>query len=111
MSRPRVARGHQPQFHGDKAVDDLLAMIAALAGEVAVLRERLDTHERLAQARGVFSRADVEAYEPDAEAVDARTKLRREIVENTFRVLRGDATPRGVDSYDAVVGTIEGGRS
>ncbi len=107
MNRPRVARGHQPQFHGDKAVDDLLAMIAALAGEVAVLRERLDTHERLAQARGVFTSREVESFEPDPDASEARAKLRREIVENTFRVLRGDASPRGVDSYSAVVDKIE----
>ena len=42
-------------FPGNPDVDRLLAMITALTGEIAILRARLDTHERLA-ARAVISR-------------------------------------------------------
>ena len=45
---PRTARGRRPYFFDDPNIDKLLAMIMALAGEVSVLPERLDTHEMLA---------------------------------------------------------------
>lgn len=59
---PRTARGRRPYFFDDPNVDKLLAMIMALAGEVSVLRERLDTHERLAAVGKRPSAAEVENY-------------------------------------------------
>ena len=41
--RPLAAKGRRPQFLDDPDSDRLLAMIMALTGELAVLRERLDT--------------------------------------------------------------------
>ena len=39
----------------------MLSMLMGLAGEVSVMRDRLDTVERLAEEKGVFGQADIEA--------------------------------------------------
>lgn len=68
--------------------DCLLAMIAALASELAVTRERLDTLERLS----VGAHA-VEAFVPEGTAIAERDTLRRRIIARVFRPLR-DAAAR-----------------
>ena len=47
------AKGRRPYFFDDPAVDKLLAMTMALAGELAVTRERLDTVERILAEKGL----------------------------------------------------------
>ena len=51
--RIHTAKGRRPYFFDDPDIDKLLAMIMALVGEVSVMRERMDTHERLAQKNEV----------------------------------------------------------
>ncbi len=62
------AKGKRPAYFADPAVDRVLSIVMALAGEVSVLRERLDTIERLLDANGSISRDDIETYEPDHSA-------------------------------------------
>ena len=45
----RKAKGRRPTYFDDPENDKLLAIVMALAGEVSVLRDRLDTVERLAE--------------------------------------------------------------
>ncbi len=71
--------------------DMLLAMVTALAGELAVLRERLDTSERLLDAAGVVSREKIEAFAPDAAATTEREALRKNLISRVFRPLRDAA--------------------
>lgn len=80
--------------------DRLLAMVTALASELAVVRERLDTVERLAEAAGVFQRGAIEHYVPDVAATAERDTLRRRIIDRVFRSLREAAarTSRGEPS-------------
>ncbi len=80
------AKGARPKFFDDPAVDRLLSIVLALAGEVAVVKERLDTVERLLDARGTISRADIEAYAPDRTAGHERGLMHREYA---ARILRG----------------------
>lgn len=62
------AKGKRPQYFDDPAEDRTLSIVLALAAEVSALRERLDTVERLLDANGTVSRADIEAYQPDSDA-------------------------------------------
>jgi hypothetical protein len=62
------AKGKRPAYFEDPAIDRVLSIVMALAGEVSVLRERQDTIERLLEAKGSISRADIETYVPDREA-------------------------------------------
>ncbi len=80
------ARGKRPAYFDDPAIDRLLSIVMALAAEVSVNRERLDTIERLLDARGVLSRADIEAYAPDREAGYERGLATRAFI---ARILRG----------------------
>ena len=87
MTRANLkAKGKRPDFLGDPEEEKMLSMLMAVIGEVSVLRERLDTVERLLEAKGTISRADIEAYEPDREAGQERGELIREYI---ARVMRG----------------------
>ncbi|MEZ5458909.1 MAG: hypothetical protein R3E65_06260 [Steroidobacteraceae bacterium] len=62
---PRTPKGERPQFSANPEVDRVMAIAMAIAGEVAVLRERLDTFETLSAARGSASTADVDGLRAD----------------------------------------------
>lgn len=80
------AKGKRPQYFEDPAIDRTLSIVMAIAGEVSVLRERLDTVERLLDAHGTVSRADIEAYQPDADAAYQRGLATKEYI---ARIMRG----------------------
>ena len=80
------AKGKRPAYFDDPALDRLLSILMALVGEVSVLRERLDTVERVLEAKGSLSREDIETYVPDHEAALERGGLTREYV---ARIMRG----------------------
>jgi hypothetical protein len=80
------AKGKRPQYFDDPAIDRILSILLAVVGEVAVLRERLDTVERLLDAKGTLSRADLETFEPDREAAYQRGLSTKEYI---ARVMRG----------------------
>jgi hypothetical protein len=80
------AKGKRPDFLDDPDAEKMLSMLMALVGEVSVLRERLDTVERLLETRGTISRADIEHYKPDLETGLERNRIVREYI---ARVMRG----------------------
>jgi hypothetical protein len=79
------AKGKRPQFL-DHEDDRILSILMALVGEVSVMRERMDTIERLLDAKGTISRADIESYAPDMETGRERNLL---IKEYLARIMRG----------------------
>jgi hypothetical protein len=85
-----VAKGKPPHFHDDRTVDQLMAMVVALTSELSILRDRLDTHERLAQTRGVFSPAEVDEFLPGPDAMQERSAQRTRLMRKVFRVIRED---------------------
>lgn len=85
--RSRVAKGRRPRFLEDPNSDKLLAMIVALSGEIAVLRERLDTYERLADQGELPSRQAIEGYDPSETIEDEREKDRAALLSRVFRVI------------------------
>lgn len=83
--RARVPKGERPTFFPDPAVDRLWWVMLAMLGEISTLRDRLDTHERLAARRGLYSPADVDSFEPSEEDTHSRTAEREALVERTLR--------------------------
>jgi hypothetical protein len=79
------AKGKRPQFL-DPEDDRMLSILMALVGEVSVMRERIDTIERLLDAKGTVSRADIESYTPDMDTGRERNLL---IKEYLARIMRG----------------------
>ena len=86
-SLPRKAKGQRPFFFDNPDVDKLLAMLMGLAGEVSVMRDRLDTIERLAAERELFSAADIEAYQPSTEVMNERARRRQEMLGEITRIV------------------------
>jgi len=63
------SKGGRPYFFDDPAVERVLNISMAIAAEVAVVRERMDTIERLLEAKGVLHQSEIEAFIPtDAQA-------------------------------------------
>ena len=93
--RRRFANGPpRPKYLSDADADRAVMMILALATEVSALRERLDTHERLAAGARLPEPAAVEAYAPDADVEAARAASRRSLIERITRVLLEPEAPR-----------------
>ena len=86
-TRIKTAKGQRPYFFDDPNIDKLLAMFMALVSEVAVLRERLDTHERLTEARVAANAANVETYEATDAADEERAEWRAAYVARVMRIL------------------------
>ena len=97
--RIRTAKGRRPYFFDDPDIDRLLAMIMALAGEVSILRERMDTHERLAQKKKPATHQAIEDYKPDETTEAFRAQWRADYIARILRIVqveldqikRGDA--------------------
>jgi len=68
--------------------DRMIGMIAALTSEVAVLRERLDTVERLAERAGVIERRQIEAFVADEQQQAERDDVRRRLIDKVLGPLR-----------------------
>ena len=85
--RIRTAKGHRPTFSPDESTDKLVAMLMALVGEVAVLRERLDTHERLAESEVWPRVASVESFAAADEVAAQRAEWRDAYVARIMRVI------------------------
>jgi hypothetical protein len=92
-----ASAGRRPYFFDDRDVDRLLAIVWAMAGELAVTRERLDTVERLLEERALLPREEIEMYRPDAAAAAERGRWQMEYVARLLRILQQemDAMQRG----------------
>jgi hypothetical protein len=82
------AKGAQPSFFKDPAVDTLYAMVVTLTEEISVLRERLDTHERLAEQNKPSTCQAVEDYVADQEIAECRDEARRKLVQRVMRPVK-----------------------
>ena len=79
-------KGRNPHFFDDPNTDRLLTMIMELASEVSVLRDRLDTNERLAANKGLYTDAEIESYRPSDEEAAQRSAWRSRFLD---RLLKG----------------------
>lgn len=86
----RRAKGKRPHFINDPAVERVLSITMAIAGELSVARERLDTLEKLLIARGVLSETDIDSFVPDEAAQTARNEWGRAYIARVLRILDQD---------------------
>jgi hypothetical protein len=86
----RTAKGKRPRYFSDPATDRLLGMLMSLIGEVSVLRDRLDSVERLIEKGGPFTREDIDNFLPDAEAEAEREDTRRRYIARVMRVIQNE---------------------
>lgn len=86
--RKTVSLGREPDFGDAPSNDQLMEMVLALSAEVCVLRDRLDTHEQLAQAGKPLTSDEVEAFEVTPERLEVRSGLRQRLLAKVFRPIR-----------------------
>ena len=82
------AKGKRPNFLGDPMVDRVLSITLAVAGELAVTRERLDTIERLLDKGSVIDREAIENYSPTKEEARQRAMWQQEYLARILRIVQ-----------------------
>ena len=107
----RKAKGKRPIFFEDRQAERVLNMVMALAGELAVTRERLDTVERLLAASGQVKRADIEAFTPDADAAKERQLAQQEFIARVMRIVQQERegleeNAAGQPDVEAIITTL-----
>jgi hypothetical protein len=99
LRRHKVHKGRLPVPGSDPRVDTLLGMVMALTSEIAVLRERLDAHERLAAQGKPATPGEVDDFMPDETTQQARAGQRKRLIEKVCRPLiaAGAEVPDRID--------------
>ena len=116
VSLKRKAKGKRPFYFSDSDIDKLLTMVMALAGELSVTRDRLDTVERIAASKNLFSEEDIETFELGSDALEARAARHQTLFREITRVISSEIEELDRESssdYDQVVEMVEseGGRN
>jgi hypothetical protein len=84
ITLPRTIRGKRPAFFETPGVDDALSMILVVAQELAVLRERFDSAERVAARHGFDLAQEIETLPLDEELLRSREQARQRFYDRLF---------------------------
>ncbi len=96
--RRRFARGQaRPSYLRPDDIDRVTIMLVALMSEVAALRDRLDTHEAVAELGGTATTAAIEAYELTPERVAQREAVREAMLKRVLRVVTEERDAAATD--------------
>lgn len=111
--RPHVvrhARGKRPDFYETPGLDAAISMIMVLANELCVVRDRLDSAERVAAAKGLDLAAGIEGLEFDQDALEEREERRQDFLRRLFAYQLKDADEAAQahtsDAYNATIHDI-----
>lgn len=107
----RRIKGKRPVFFTNPESDKLLAITMAVAGELSVLHDRLDSIERLLETKAVLTAAQIEAYRPDDAVRQQRSEWREDYLARILRVVReeleSEKAGESHQSYQQVVTELE----
>ena len=96
--RRRFARGQsRPNYLSPTDNDQLLIMLVTLMSEVSALRDRLDTHEAVAELGGEVTTAAIEAYELTAHRAAERELNRQAMLRRVLRVVTEERDAAAID--------------
>jgi len=79
--------GKRPYFLNPES-ERILAITMAVAQELALARQRIDTLERLLAAKGVVSRGEVEGFAPSPEEYAERALWTQEFIDRILRIVQ-----------------------
>ena len=91
MTVIRDAKGKRPHFYDAPGLDQAMSMIMVLANELSVVRDRMDSMERVAKAHGIDMAAEIETLALDQPALEAREAWRQDFLQRLFYLARKDA--------------------
>lgn len=81
------AAGKRPYFLTSE-VERVLAITMAAVQELAVARQRVDTLERLLEAKGVLTRDEIDAFAPTAAQAAERALWTQEYLARVLRIVQ-----------------------
>jgi len=90
---PKFAKGKRPQFYSEEGLDEAMSMILVLASEFSAMRDRLDTIEKIAEAKGIILDEEIEAFVPDEAASKARADRRKALLGQLYYLSMKRADP------------------
>lgn len=90
--------GKRPYFL-DREVERVLAITMATVQELAVARQRVDTLERLLEAKGVLSRDEIDAFRPDADQAAERGLWMQEYLARVLRIVQQEGEAITADAH------------
>ncbi len=82
--------GKRPYFL-DPQVERVLAITMAAVQELAVARQRVDTLERILEAKGVLTRDEIEQFAPSADQAAERGLWTQEYLARVLRIVQQEA--------------------
>lgn len=88
---PKASKGGRPQFLDSPDSERLLNMVVALAGEISLLHDKLDSLARVASTKPVFSLDEVNRYAPDEAVLAERAERRAAFLGRVFRIVHAEA--------------------
>lgn len=86
--------GKRPYFLNPES-ERILAIVMAVAQELAVARARIDTLERLLEAKGVVVREEIETFAPSAEQHAERAGWSQEYINRILRIVQQEGQAVG----------------
>lgn len=105
----RKAKGERPAFFQDPNVDKVIAMVMGLAGEVSVMRDRMDTMERLLEKEAGIKRSAIDSYKPSAKVMSERAAWREQFLSEVLRIveIENEALTNGdLGTYDDAIAAV-----
>ncbi len=108
----KKAKGQRPQYFEDPAVEKNISITMALAGEVAVLRDRIDAIERMLGAGEKVTSEAIDAFIPTPEVREARDAWRDEFLGNVLRIVHQEREElqkavSGHQTYEEAIQLVE----
>jgi hypothetical protein len=94
ISVKRSIKGRRPQFFEDVETDRLQGMMMAMATEMAMLYERVDTLERVAARKGIVLTDELQRFEPDETVQSEREAWRQKFLARLFYLYREELDDR-----------------
>lgn len=91
MTLTKTVRGKRPKIYDNQGMDHLMAMTTALVQEVAVLRDRIDLVERVAESKGIVLQDEIEGFILDQQALESRELWRNQYMARIFAIFEQEA--------------------
>jgi hypothetical protein len=82
------SKGGRPYFLNDPEVERVLNITMAVATELAVARERIDTLERILESKGIISRQEIAAFVPDDNQAQERQLWHAQYAARIMRIVQ-----------------------
>ena len=82
------AKGQRPYFLANPEVERVMNITMAVAMELGVMHERLDTIERLLEKKGVLLRDEIETFTPNNEEIIERQLWHARYITRVLRIVQ-----------------------